>query len=229
MCECCGGDCRLCSGDKGFLEFPEPITKVYVREVVDKNGCSLEEMIINDKYKVTPTGNPDSPFRKEEMKQPLNEAYQNEILESYQKISDTFDDFTQLMRSRVPYESWPKHCQIAGINPELLGPADPPGTYIQQKFDKPPVPMPIPDFTERTSNQLEDKMISRIKDLGRAQEKLKMILDDEIFDRLSKHNPYWDSKYEPEGDKLDDLRRKFSCLSDNLWDIMGILRTEEES
>lgn len=178
MCECCGGDCRLCGG---------------------------------------------------QMNQPLNEAYQNEILEAYQKISDTFDDFTQLIRRRVPYESWPAHCQIAGINPDLLGPADSPGTHIQQRFDKPPIPVGIPDYTDPTSNQLEDKMISRIKDLGRAQERLKMILDDEIFDTLSKHNPYWDSKYEPEADKLDDLRRKFSCLSDNLWDIMGILRTEEES
>ena len=130
------------------------------------------------------------------MKQPLNEAYKNEILEAYQKISDTFDDFTQLMRSRVPYEEWPKHCQIAGINP--------------------------------TSNQLEDKMISRIKDMGRVQERLKAILDDEIFDTLSKHNPYWDSKHEPECDKLDDLRRKFSCFQDNLWDIMGILCAGDE-
>lgn len=219
MCECCGGDCRLCSPDPGFVEFPETVTSV----VVEK-----DYILVNEKYKMIPTKNPESPFRIE-MKQPLNEAYENEILEAYQKISDTFDDFTQLMRKRVPYESWPKHCQIAGINPDLLGPADPPGTHIQQRFDKPPVPMPIPDFTERTSNQLEDKMISRIKDMGRAQERLKMILDDEIFDTLSKHNTYWHSIHEPESDKLDDLRRKFSCLSDNLWDIMGILRTEEES
>lgn len=163
------------------------------------------------------------------MKQPLNEAYQNEILEAYQKISDTFDDFTQLIRARVPYESWPRHCQIAGINPELLGPADTPGTHIQLRFDKPPVPMPIPDFTERTSNQLEDKMISRIKDMGRVQEKLHSILKDEIFETLSKYNTYWHSKHELEAEKLDDLRRKFSCFQDNLWQIMGILRTEEES
>ena len=226
MCECCGGDCRLCGQDKGYIEFTETI-----KEVVNKG----DHLLVNNKYKMIPTKNLDSPFRKEEMKQPLNEAYENEILEAYQKISDTFDDFTQLMRKRVPYESWPAHCQIAGIDQTLLGPASPdfgcspPGTHIQQRFDKPPFPMPIPDFTERTSNQLEDKMISRIKDMGRAQEKLKAILDDEIFETLSKHNTYWHSKNELEGDKLDDLRRKLSCFSDNLWDIMGILRTEEES
>lgn len=89
------------------------------------------------------------------MKQPLNEAYQNEILKAYQKISDTFDDFTQLMRSRVPYESWPKHCQIAGINHELLGLADPSGAHIQQMLDKPPIPMPNPEYNDPTSNQLD--------------------------------------------------------------------------
>lgn len=219
MCECCGGDCRLCGQDKGYIEFPETIT-----EVVNKG----DHLLVNNKYKMIPTKNPDSPFRKEEMKQPLNEAYQNEILEAYQKISDTFDDFTQLMRKRVPYEEWPKHLQIAGINPDLLGPADPPGTKIKG-FDKPPVPVGIPDFTDPISNQVIDRLISKIKDMGRIQERLKTILDDEIFETLSKHNTYWHSKNEAEGDKLDDLRRKFSCLNDNLWDIMGILRTEEES
>lgn len=48
--------------------------------------------------------------------QPLNETYKNEILEVYRKISDTFDDFTELMRRRVPYESWPSHCKIDGVN-----------------------------------------------------------------------------------------------------------------
>ena len=163
------------------------------------------------------------------MKQPLNEAYQKEILEAYQKIRDTFDDFTQLMRSRIPYEEWPRHCQIAGINPDLLGRAILPGTHVQLRFDKRPERVPIPDNNDPTSNQLEDKMISRIKDLGRAQQRLKMILDDEIFENLSLYNPYWNSKYELEADKLDDLRRKFSCLRDNLWDSMGILRTSEES
>lgn len=97
-----------------------------------------------------------------------------------------------------------------GIDPDLLGPA-------------------TPALINPTSNQLEDKMISRIKDMGRVQERLKIILDDEIFETLSKHNTYWHSKHEPEADKLDDLRRKFSYFNDNLWDIMGILRTEEES
>jgi hypothetical protein len=52
-------------------------------------------------------------------KQPLNEAYKNEVLEAYQKISDTFDEFTKLIRSRIPYENWPDHCKVAGLNKDL--------------------------------------------------------------------------------------------------------------
>lgn len=81
---------------------------------------------------------------------------------------------------------------------------------------------------EYKSIQLEDKMISKIKDMGIIQQKLEEILDDEIFDDLSKHNPFWHSKYEPESHKFNDLRGKFSLLSENLWDIMGILRKGEE-
>lgn len=284
MCECCGGDCRLCGG-YGHLDFPEPITKVYVRETVSEDGFRLEELIINDKWKMVEDSSLNPPFRYEEImdKQPLNEEYKNEILEAYQKISDTFDDFTQLMRARVPYESWPKHLQIAGISEDLLGPAD---------------KKPVPDFADQISehcdecageleNALEDgwlhcqpncrpdksframigiiskwktylqsqkpykarqhdiwdtlrergfdptkalptALISRIEDIGRAQEKLKNILDEELFDNLSKHDPFWDSKHELESEKLDDLRRKLSCLSDNLWDLWAILRKEEE-
>jgi len=81
--------------------------------------------------------------------------------------------------------------------------------------------------TLNESNQLENKIISRIKDLVRVQERIKAILDDEIFDTLSKHNAYWHSEFDLESDKLDDLLRKFSCMNDNLWDIMGILRDQE--
>ena len=82
-------------------------------------------------------------------------------------------------------------------------------------------------YIEKEKNT-PNPIISKIQDMGRVQERIKSILDDDIFDTLSKHNPYWDSEYELEADKLGDLRRKFSCFQDNLWDIMGILRKEEE-
>jgi hypothetical protein len=273
MCECCGGDCRLCSPNPGFIEFPEVIDSMIV-----ENNC----MVINGKFKLIPTQNPDSPFRIEEMKQPLNEAYKNDILEAYQKISDTFDDFTKLMRSRVPYEEWPKHCQIAGINPDLLGPADigcsPPGTKIKG-FDKPPEMVPIPDthvaycnemkdISKITAKQMEEcikdgwkhvqstcrpdksframlrimihwmaymekqktatyPLTSRIEDIGRAQERLRNILDDDIFHK-SAFDPLRVSENAQFDHKSDFLREKISCLHDNLWDLMAILMKEEE-
>lgn len=70
-------------------------------------------------------------------------------------------------------------------------------------------------------------MLNRIADLGRAQERLKTILDDEIFNNLSKHNAYWESEHEKEDEKLYDIRCKLSCLLDNLWDLFAILRKEE--
>lgn len=37
---------------KGFLDFPEPITKVDVYEIVSNKGCKLEYLVINDKWNV---------------------------------------------------------------------------------------------------------------------------------------------------------------------------------
>lgn len=75
---------------------------------------------------------------------------------------------------------------------------------------------------------LAKKMVSRIEDIGRAQGTLKMILDHEVFDRLSKHNPYWDSIDPDAAEKLDEIRRMLSCVSDNLWDLWAILRKDDE-
>jgi hypothetical protein len=172
--------------------------------------------------------------KNEERKQPLNEAYKNEVLEAYQKISDTFDDFTQLMRKRIPYEEWPSHCKIEGIDPDLLGTANPSESHIKRNFKMSDIlEVPVPPLTslpssEKSSNQVIDRMISRIKDLGRVRERMKMILDYELFENLSKHNSYFHSENELESEKLDDLRRKISYLNNSLWDIMTILRTDDE-
>ena len=152
-------------------------------------------------------------------KQPLNEAYHNEVLEAYAKISDTFDSFTQLMRSRVPVEEWPKDLQgIAGVSEELLGKSN------QQVLTVSHCPPPEP---KQMDLSLPCAMISRIEDLGRAQHKLKMILDIDILNNLSKHDPYWNSDHEFECNKLHQIRIKLSCLSDELWDLWTILRKEE--
>lgn len=84
------------------------------------------------------------------------------------------------------------------------------------------------EHTLITQATLPEVVVNRIKDMGRAQQRLKSVLDDEIFDTLSKHNEYWDSIDPDASDKLDDLRRKFVCMQDNLWDVWAILHSNEE-
>ncbi len=95
--------------------------------------------------------------------------------------------------------------------------------------DKLPNFISIPEYTPPKPTLLEDKMISQIKDMGRIQEKLNVLRSDEIFDNLSKHNQYFDSQYELEADKLDDLRRKLACIRESLDEILNILEKDEES
>ncbi len=237
MCECCGGDCRLIE------------------------------------------------------KQPLNEAYSNEILEAYQLISNTFDDFTQLMRSRIPFAQWPDHCRVPGIMVELLRTDPSPSLNLEHEEDSKVIQeIPILNFSDIVtnhsnkivqdlkeslrygwqnvqsscrpdesframidvmakwldyieSNKIENSQIKppvlgtefifpqatllRIQAIGRAEERLRDILYDDVFDSTSKHNTYWHSKYELESEKLDHLRRKVAYLSERLWDLLSILENKE--
>jgi len=149
-------------------------------------------------------------------KQPLNEAYHNEVLEAYQKISDIFHNFTHLIRERIDFQHWPRDLQKM----VELG-CDPPGTKFLG-FDKRPEMWPVPDFTEHTPNRY---LISRIEDFGRAKAKLEVILDDEIFNK-SAFDPYWTHENEEFDKRLDEIRVKLHCLEDNLWDLMQVLRNE---
>ena len=89
-------------------------------------------------------------------------------------------------------------------------------TLCTGNYDVKPV-APDPLFKE---------MIDRVEDIGRARQKLKSILDTEMFDNLSKHNPYWESKDEEMSEKLYDIRMSLACLNDNLWDLWAILNNE---
>jgi len=233
MCECCGGDCKLCQGalsdssekSGGFIELPEEITKMHIFETEDKNGRKVDCLYVNDKYVIIPTDDPKKPFKRlDDMNKDTKE-----LLEAYNKISSTFDDFTQLIRRRVGYESWPAHCRIAGVDEGLLGPAAKPGEHISVKMSPSPEPVAIPDQSNiiDLSNVLPRMIISRVEDFGRAQEKLKNVLDCELFENNNKHNPFWHNDDPEVADKLDDIRMKLSCLSDNLWDLWSVLRNED--
>ena len=71
-------------------------------------------------------------------------------------------------------------------------------------------------------------LVARVEDMGRARQFLENVLEHEIFDKTSKHNPYWESQHDAECDKLQDLRMILTCLNDNLWELMQILRPQYE-
>lgn len=137
------------------------------------------------------------------MDQPLEEEYANEVIEAYQMACFATSEMRNLMLRRVPYEDWPQHLKIADE------------AYSTHEL-------------MHTGNDLSDKILKRIQDMGRIEERIKSILDQEIFEQLSKHNPYWDSEDEKTCDKFYDLRMTLSAIYDNLWDIMGIIRKEQE-
>jgi len=66
-------------------------------------------------------------------------------------------------------------------------------------------------------------VIKRIEDIGRAKEMLKNIISNPIFDELSKHDEWWHSVHAEEGEKLDELRRTFICIQDDLWNMQSVL------
>lgn len=73
---------------------------------------------------------------------------------------------------------------------------------------------------------LEEKSEWRyIRDSGRALQIISELSDMEIFDNLSKHNPYFDSVHEVESDKLYDLRCKLSYIHEKLLEAWSFLST----
>lgn len=59
--------------------------------------------------------------------------------------------------------------------------------------------------------------------IGRAQQQIIDLLDHDLFEDLSKHNPYFDSEHELEADKLEDCRRRLQFVHETLWNIVAML------
>ena len=111
-------------------------------------------------------------------------------------------------------------CEVCGGDCKLCHPAR---TYLEENLH----------FVDSNGGEVIKKqdplfteIIDRIEDIGRARQKLKSILDTEVFDNLSKHNPYWESKDEEMSERLYEIRMSLSCLNDNLWDLWAILNKE---
>ena len=62
-----------------------------------------------------------------------------------------------------------------------------------------------------------------IQDRGRIDKTLLTLTEDEIFDDLSKHNPYFHSEHEVEAEKLEELRWKLSHIHEKLWEVISII------
>ena len=59
-------------------------------------------------------------------------------------------------------------------------------------------------------------LIKKIQEVGAALYILEEMINHEIFDNLSKHNPYWHSESEEDSEKLYEIRCKLSYLEDKL-------------
>ena len=67
------------------------------------------------------------------------------------------------------------------------------------------------------------QVIKYIKNIGVAEEKLRVVLDSDLFLNLSKHNPFWDSEDPLISEKLYDIRMKLSFLNDQIYDAYSLI------
>jgi len=80
-------------------------------------------------------------------------------------------------------------------------------------------------FEDEHCLSLDNKIFKSLVNTGRCIEKINHLIDDNIFQNLSKHNPWWDK--DEDGDKLHDLRMKLSYIQDELMDISALLQQHE--
>ena len=64
-------------------------------------------------------------------------------------------------------------------------------------------------------------VISYMLGVGEARGICRKILDEDIFDDISKHNSYFQHTDEKTADKLEDIRWALNRIHDALYDILG--------
>ena len=72
---------------------------------------------------------------------------------------------------------------------------------------------------------MKSQILSKLKDLGRIEERLKTILDMDIFDRLNKYDSFWSNDNEA-GDRLYDMRSVLMGIEQELWDIVELINRD---
>lgn len=73
-----------------------------------------------------------------------------------------------------------------------------------------------------------NKDIEYFVKVGICIEKLRNIVTDDVFDNLSKHNPYFDSEYQVEANKLAELRRALVMVKEEVWYIIMQLEPKDD-
>lgn len=71
-------------------------------------------------------------------------------------------------------------------------------------------------------------LISHLHNIGKAQLLVKQLLSRDIFETLSKHNPWWDSEHETENEKLEEARCQLNGIQYELWEIQEALSLPED-
>lgn len=66
---------------------------------------------------------------------------------------------------------------------------------------------------------MNNDVVKALISIGRAQKILDKVLENPLFDSLSKHNPYWHSEHEVEADLLNDVRMQLQSVSDDLHEL----------
>ena len=72
---------------------------------------------------------------------------------------------------------------------------------------------------------MKSQIISKLKDLGRIEERLTTILDGDIFSKLNKYDAFWRND-EGTADRLYDLRPVLMGIEQELWDIVELINRD---
>jgi hypothetical protein len=75
---------------------------------------------------------------------------------------------------------------------------------------------------------MNDQLINKLLSIGRCLEIIDRLLENTLFDDLSKHNEYWHSEHELEGDKLDETRMSLAAVQEDLLRVWETLKEREE-
>ena len=75
---------------------------------------------------------------------------------------------------------------------------------------------------------MNKELITYIKGIGNAEEKIRDLLNIDIMHTLSKHNPIWESENEGVHDVLEDARRALCLIRETLQDTLDLLSTGDE-